>query len=213
VSGIDLFPPVQTGPERKGGEALPHDDASWFVLWTHSHSERLVHDQLTARGFETFLPTLTTWSRRKGAQSAIETPMFPGYVFIRHAIDKTSYIDIVKTRGLVRILGERWDRLTAVADIEIDAVRVVAASGIPAFPHPYLREGQCVRITDGPLSGVEGLLVATKPQKGLLVVSVELLQRSVAVEVDCTRVQPVSAPYERLRSGPAARAAAAWGYA
>ena len=139
--------------------------------------------------------------------------MFPGYVFIRHAIDKTSYIDIVKTRGLVRILGERWDRLTAVADIEIDAVRVVSASGIPAFPHPYLREGQCVRITDGPLSGVEGLLVATKPQKGLLVVSVELLQRSVAVEVDCTRVQPVSAPYERLRSGPAARAAAAWGYA
>jgi len=190
---------------------LPHDDAQWFVLWTHSHSERLVHDQLTGRGFVTFLPTLTTWSRRKGAQSAIEAPMFPGYVFVRHAIDKVSYVEILKTRGLVRILGERWDRLTAVPDAEIDAVRNVAASGIRAFPYPHLREGQRVVITDGPLAGLEGLLVATKAHKGLLVVSVELLQRSVAVEVDCTRVRPV-APVERLRHTWAA-ADPAWDYA
>jgi transcription termination/antitermination protein NusG len=178
---------------------LPHDGAQWFVLWTHSHSERLVHDQLTGRGFETFLPTLTTWSRRKGAQAAIETPMFPGYVFVRHAIDKGSYVEILKTRGLVRILGERWDRLTPVPDAEIDAVRSIAESGILAFPYPHLREGQRVVITDGPLAGLEGLLVATKPHKGLLVVSVELLQRSVAVEVDCTRVRPVAATVERPR--------------
>jgi len=191
---------------------LPHDDARWFVLWTHSHSERLVHDQLTGRGFETFLPTLTTWSRRKGAQSAIETPMFPGYVFVRHAIDKASHVEILKTRGLVRILGERWDRLTAVPDDEIDAVRSVAASGICAFPYPYLREGQRVAITDGPLAGLEGLLVATKPQKGLFVVSVELLQRSVAVEVDCTRVRPIAIAGDRL---PIASTGAppAWNYA
>ncbi len=171
---------------------MPVDGAQWFVLWTHSHSERLVHDQLAAKDFDIFLPTMKTWSRRSGAQSAIAVPMFPGYVFLHHAIDKQSYVEIAKTRGLVRVLGERWDRLTAVPDDEIDAIRRVVASDVPVFPHPYLREGQQVRITCGPLAGVEGLLVSTKPQKGLFVVSVELLQRSVAVEVDCTQVRPVS---------------------
>jgi transcription antitermination factor NusG len=171
---------------------LASDGAQWFVLWTHSHSERLVHDQLTCKGFEMFLPAIKTWSRRKGAQSAIELPMFPGYVFLRHTMDKRAYVDIVKARGLVRVLGERWDRLTPVPDDEIDAIRRVIDSAVPVFPHVYLREGQQVRITDGPLAGLEGLLVSTKPQKGLFVVSVELLQRSVAVEVDCTQVRPTT---------------------
>ena len=164
------------------------DGAQWFVLWTHSHSERLVYEQLAGKGFEMFLPTIKTWSRRKGVQSAIAVPMFPGYVFLRHPIDKHSYVEIVKVRGLVRVLGERWDRLAPVPDEEIDAIRRVVASDIPVFLHSYLREGQRVRITHGPLAGLEGLLVATNPQKGLFVVSVELLQRSVAVEVDCTQV-------------------------
>lgn len=168
------------------------EGAQWFVLWTHSHSERLVHDQLAGKGFEMFLPTMKTWSRRNGAQSSITVPMLPGYVFLRHPIDKHSYVEIAKTRGLVRVLGERWDRLTPVPDDEIDAIRRVVVSDVPAFPHSYLREGQRVRITEGPLAGLEGILVSANPQKGLFVVSVELLQRSVGVEVDCTQVRSVS---------------------
>jgi transcription antitermination factor NusG len=139
-----------------------------------------------------FLPTIKSWSRRKGVQSPIALPMFPGYVFLHHSIDKRSYVEIAKARGLVRVLGERWDRLTPVPDDEIDAIRRVVASDVPVFPHPYLRDGQQVRITDGPLAGLEGFLLSTKPQKGLFVVSVELLQRSVAVEVDCTQVRPAT---------------------
>jgi transcription antitermination factor NusG len=157
-----------------------------------SHSERLVHDQLAGKGFEMFLPTIKTWSRRKGVQSPIAVPMFPGYVFLRHAMDKPSYVEIAKARGLVRVLGERWDRLTPVPDDEIDAIRRVVDSEVPVFPHVYLSEGQRVRITDGPLTGLDGLLISTKPQKGLFVVSVALLQRSVAVEVDCTQVRPTA---------------------
>jgi transcriptional antiterminator NusG len=171
---------------------LALEGAQWFVLWTHSHSERLVHDQLAEKGFDIFLPTMRMWSRRKGAQSAIAVPMFPGYVFVHHPIDKASYIQISKTRGLVRVLGDRWDRLHSVPDGEIDTIRRVASAGVPAFPVPYLREGQPVRLIAGPLAGLEGLLVSTKPQKGLFVVSVDLLQRSVAVEVDCTQVRPAS---------------------
>ena len=97
----------------------------------------------------------------------------------------------MKTNGVVRILGERWDRPAVVAGAEIDAVRQVLETGLPILPHSYLREGQRVRITEGPLAGVEGVLVRSQLQKGLLVLSVELLQRSVAVEVDCTFVVPL----------------------
>jgi transcription termination/antitermination protein NusG len=166
-------------------------EEQWLALWTHSHCEQLVHDQLIAKAFNSFLPLSAVWSRRDGARRVVQKPMFPGYLFVRHAIDKASYIEIMKTNGLARILGERWDRPAVVADAEIDAVRQVLDTGVPVLPHSYLREGHRVRITQGPLAGVEGILVRNDAHKGLLVVSVELLQRSLAVEVDCTVVAPV----------------------
>jgi transcriptional antiterminator NusG len=178
--------------ETKGGEALTVEEP-WLALWTHSHCEQLVHDQLVAKAFHSFLPLIPVWSRRDGARHLVRKPMFPGYLFVRHAIDKASYIEIMKTNGVARILGERWDRPALVAGAEIDAVRQVLDTGLPILPHAYLREGQRVRITQGPLAGVEGVLVRNHLQKGLLVVSVELLQRSVAVEVDCTFVVALGA--------------------
>jgi len=178
---------------------LADDNAPWFVLWTRSHCEQLVHDQVAAHGFCAFLPTIRTWSRRKGARQTIAIPMFPGYVFVRHAIDKSSYVTIAKARGLVRILGDRWDRLAPVPPAEIDAIRLVAASEAPVMPFPYLCEGQHVRITHGPLAGVQGILVQVKAAKGLLVLSVDLLRRSVAVEVDCTQVVPSTWVYATPR--------------
>jgi len=118
-------------------------------------------------------------------------PLFSSYTFLRHAIDKVSYINVVKTRGVAGILGERWDRLTPLSDDEIDAISRTVAAGLPALPHPYLRVGQHVRVTSGPMAGVGGILIHTRPSKGLLVISVELLRRSVAVEIDCTLVTPV----------------------
>ncbi|HEY6362284.1 MAG TPA: transcription termination/antitermination NusG family protein [Vicinamibacterales bacterium] len=175
---------------------MPHDNpqafdaASWFVLWTQSHCERLVSDQLIAKGFHVFLPTIRTWSRQRGVRRMISLPMFPGYSFIRHAIDRHSYVEILKTRGVVRVLGDGWERLSPVADADVEAIQRIVQTDVPVFPHTYLREGQWVRIVDGPLKGVEGVLVHSKPNKGLLVISVELLRRSVAVEVDGTQVAP-----------------------
>jgi transcription antitermination factor NusG len=167
------------------------DDLSkplWYALYTRSHCEQLVYDQLTTRGFHIFLPRLDVWSQRAGKRHLISVPMFPGYLFLRHAIDKTSYIDVRKARGLVRILGARWDRLSVVPDVEIEAIQTALNAHLPVMPHPYLREGQRVRITQGPLRGVEGILIQSKPTKGLLILSVDLLQRSVAVEIDCSVV-------------------------
>jgi transcription termination/antitermination protein NusG len=161
---------------------------SWYALYTRSHCEQLVCDQLTARGFHLFLPRIDVWSQRAGKQRLISVPMFPGYLFLWHTMDKISYIDVRKARGLVRILGERWDKLSVVPDAEIEAIQRVLTAPLSILPHPYLREGQRVRITQGPLTGIEGILLQSKPAKGLLILSVDLLQRSVAVEVDWSMV-------------------------
>jgi transcription antitermination factor NusG len=162
--------------------------AQWYALYTRSHCEQLVYDQLVARGFCAFLPKMDVWSRRGGIQHRIASPMFPSYLFLHHALDKVSFIEVCKARGLVRILGERWDRLSPVPDSEIEAIQRVLCAELPVIAYPYLRTGQRVRITDGPLSGVEGILVKSKPSKGLLVLSIDLLRRSIAVEVDATVV-------------------------
>jgi transcription antitermination factor NusG len=186
----------ENGIETKGGEALADLETEpttprWRVLWTRSNCERLVYDQLAPKGFDLFLPTAEAWSRRGGMQVRGRIPLFGGYLFLRHAVDKASYLEICKARGLVRILGERWDRLESVANSEIAAIQKLVRSELPILPYPYLhlREGQRVRITDGPLADVEGTLVRGNPKKGLLVVSVELLRRSVAVHLDCTLLE------------------------
>ena len=81
----------------------------WHVFWTRSHCEQIVFDQLIARGFEAFLPMIHVWCRRGGLPRVSRAPMFPGYLFLHHAMDKASYIEVSKVRGFVRILGERWD--------------------------------------------------------------------------------------------------------
>jgi transcription antitermination factor NusG len=148
----------------------------------------LVSDQLVAKGFHVFLPRLQGWSRRAGQQTRSSTPMFSGYLFLRHAMDKTSYLEVRRARGLVRILGERWDRLGIVSNAEIDAIERVLRSREAVLPCPYLKEGQRVRITCGPLQGTEGILLRTRLPKGVLILSIDLLQRSVMVEVDCSVV-------------------------
>jgi transcription termination/antitermination protein NusG len=169
-------------------QPLDLPEAHWYALYTRSHSEQLVYDQLAPQGFHLFLPRVEVWSQRGGVRHRISVPMFPSYLFLYHAMDKESYLTVRKARGLVRILGERWDHLSAVPEAEITAIQRVVQAKLPVLSHPYLHEGQRVRITHGPLIGVEGILVHTKPTKGLLVLSIDLLRRSIAVEVDVTQV-------------------------
>ncbi len=167
--------------------AFPAGAPRWYALWTHSNCEQLVHDQLAAKGFELFLPKLEVWSRRNGVRHRILNPMFPGYLFVRDDLTQARYTEVLKCRGLVCVLGSGRGGPAAVPDREIEAIQRVVDSKVPALPHPYLETGHRVRIVDGPLADVEGILVETQSDKGLLVVSINLFQRSVAVEVDCTR--------------------------
>ncbi len=186
----ELSETISQSPAAIAPAASVDGDANWYAVWTRSHSEQLVADQLMAKGFDVFLPRISIWSRRGGIRHVIQVPMFSGYLFLHEAVDKNTYIEVQKARGIVRILGERWDRLSPIADVEIESLQRVLDAQLTLTPYPYLREGQRVRITGGPLKGVEGFLVKNKLRKGLLVLSVNLLQQSVVAVVDCTWVDP-----------------------
>ncbi len=181
---------TEAGDVLSAASALTPNNAYWYAVWTRSHFEQLVADQLVWKGFRVFLPKMNVWSSRGGIRRLIEVPMFAGYLFVNETIDKYKYIEVHKARGVVGILGERWDRLSPIADQEIVALQQAVNARLPFTPHPFLEKGQRVRIISGPLRDVEGFFIENKPKKGLLVLSIELLRRSVAVQIDCTRVVP-----------------------
>jgi transcription antitermination factor NusG len=191
-------------PQTEGGEALPVDanivtsgdsDAGleWYAVWTRSNCERLVADQLSAKAFSSFLPEVSVWSRRMDRSRLVQAPIFPGYLFVRRAMDKASYIEILKARGVVRILEGGWTRLTPIPGSEIDAIQRLVNAGVPVYPHAYFQQGDRVRVVHGPLDGVEGIFVRDKPNQGRLVLSINLLRASVAVEVDAAAVEACTA--------------------
>ena len=169
---------------------LQTDEPAWYAVWLRSNYEHAVNRQLSAKGFEPFLPEVHTWSKRLGARRPVRLPMFPGYLFVRASLDKHRYIDLLKVQGVVRVLEDGWTRLTPVPDVEIDAIQQIAAAGVMVFPCAHLRGGERVRVLEGPLTGVEGIFVHDKPSKGRLVVSVDMLGRSIAVEMDAADVEP-----------------------
>jgi len=172
---------------NQGGEALPSEE--WYAVWTRSNCERLVVEQLAAKAFSPFLPEMAVRARREGKSRVMQVPIFPGYLFVRHAMDKASYVEILKARGVVRILDGGWSRLTPIPVDEVDAIQRLVASGVPLSPHAYFQQGDRVRVVEGPLVGLEGLFVREQPNKGRLVLSINLLQASVAVEVDTASVE------------------------
>jgi len=190
VAGVEILGASAEAAELSApvGTAPSGPRAPWHVVWTHSHCEQLVCDQLMARGFHPFLPRMGAWSTRAGRRRLISVPMFPGYVFLNDALDKAAHVEARRARGMAGILGEGWDCPARVPEAEIQAIRQVVDSRLPTLPRPYLTEGRQVRIIAGPLAGLEGILVKARPEKGLLVLSVNLLQRSVAAEVDWTDV-------------------------
>jgi transcription antitermination factor NusG len=155
-------------------------NTNWFALRVKSHCERMTAAGLRSRGYEEFLPTYRRrrrWSDRWVDQ---ELPLFPGYVFCR--FDPRDRLPILKIPSLVHIVGIGKTPLP-VDEHEIEAIQAIVRSGLAAQPWPYVKVGDMVRVQYGSLCGLEGILIEVK-KRHRLVVSVTLLQRSVAVEID-----------------------------
>lgn len=188
---LSTSPHHTEGRRDTTGSSADTAAGQWYAVWTHSHCEQLVHDQLLQRGLHTLLPTINNRTTRRGQQRVSRVPLFPGYVFIRHAMDKETHIQVLRARGVVRILGETWDRLTSIPNEDMDRIEQVVQSGELVRPHPYLAEGQRARMIAGPFAGLEGIVLRSKSDRSLLVMSVHLLRRSVSVSVDRADVEAV----------------------
>ena len=159
----------------------------WFALYVRSHFERAVEQCLKGKGYQAFSPFYQTIRKRSGRTKVLDLPLFPGYVFC--CFNPQRRLPILTTPGIVHVLGP-GNVPEPVKLSEIRSIRTVAESGQPVQPWPFLPAGHKVRIEAGPLSGTEGTLLRVKNQLRL-VVSVTLLQRSMAVELDQELVRPI----------------------
>lgn len=160
-------------------------EAAWFAVWTRSRHEQVVREQLERKGVETFLPTITRWSRWKDRKKQVDWPLFPGYCFAR--FDALDRLPILKCTGVVNIVS--FDGEPApIPESEIVGIRQLVESDLAFDPCPLIHEGDMVEVTHGPLKGVAGRLVR-KGAHARLVLSVELIGQGVSVEVDAADVR------------------------
>jgi transcription antitermination factor NusG len=164
-----------------------NDNKAWFAVQVRARWEQSTSQILAGKGYETLVPLYESERHWGGRTRVVKSPLFSGYVFCR--FDVLQRLPILITPGVISIVS-RGRIPEAVAASEIEAVQKLVVSGAKAEPWPYLELGERVRIEDTALKGVEGILLAIKGTRRL-VVSVSLLQRSVALEIDRALVSPV----------------------
>lgn len=160
----------------------------WYAIYTRHQHEKVIARLLSDKGFEVFLPVQTVARRWKDRTKQLSLPLFPCYVFICGGFARR--FDIVTTPGFHSFVGF-GDQPATIPEQEIEAIRQAFTSGSRIEPYPFLKFGDKVRIRSGPLEGIEGILVRKK-KSVRLVLTVELLEKSVAVEVDAFLVERVA---------------------
>jgi transcription antitermination factor NusG len=191
-------------PEEKGSLEIPMnlgtDLQKWFALQVRTRWESSTALLLSGKGYQTLLPTYKTKKRWGSKHREVNAPLFPGYVFCQ--FDAQKRLPILVTPGVIAVVGCGKTPLP-VDEGEIAAIQTVVSSGIQAEPCPFLELGQRVRIDNDVLQGLEGILINFKGNQRI-VVSVSLLRRSVALEIDRCCVRPVvparAAVLERIAS-------------
>jgi len=159
---------------------------AWFALQVRTRHETAIASFLQAKGYEQFLPLYNVKKRWSDRVKVIESPLFPGYLFCR--LDPQYRLPVLKTPGVIQIVG--YNRIPVpIEDTEIQGIQTLVASGLPTQPWPFLAAGDPVQIESGSLRGLKGIVVKLK-ENSRLVVSITLLRRSVAVEIDSALVQP-----------------------
>src|SRR5438093_4203657 len=163
------------------------DGSLWFAIQVKSTHEKRVTSLLQYQTYECFLPLYTSRRRWSDRIKSVELPLFPGYVFTRFT--PAARIPILKTPSVISIVGIGATP-TPIDECEIAAIQRAVASGFGLSPHPFLQVGQRVRIDTGSLYGVEGFIADVR-RRDRLILSITLLQRSVAVEIDSACIVPI----------------------
>ena len=166
---------------------MAEDELAWYVIQAQTRKEREVETGLQRQGLEIFLPMVTVPSRRRDRKVTLRVPLFPGYLFINARLNTQIIHKIIKAHYVFRLLGN--GRPVPIPEAEIEAIKAIVSGDHPYYPWRFLEKGKRVRVIDGPLTGVDGIILEKREQKRRLVVSVDLFRRSVAVELDNEMVE------------------------
>ena len=164
------------------------EELNWHAVHTRSRHEKKVRQDLSQRDIEAFLPLITVPSSRRDRRAEYDTPLFPGYLFVRIPYERSW--EVITMRGVASILGPKPLEYSVVPEQQIESIRTLVASKLKLDPFPCLRVGQMVRIKRGLLKGVEGRLIERRGSLRI-VVSVDLLGKAVTADVRADDVEPL----------------------
>jgi len=164
------------------------EELRWYAIQTRSRHEKLVARQLQEQGLTTFLPLATQLRQWSDRRKLVQFPLFPGYAFVHLAYDPQERLRVLRTEGVVSFVGPHGQAV-AIPEKQIADIHKILDSKIPCESHPFLKVGQRVRIRGGSLEGTEGILVGHDGER-MLVVSVELIQRSVSIRLHGYDLEP-----------------------
>jgi len=170
---------------------------SWYALYTKHQHEKAVARNLTCKGFEIFLPLYAAARNWKDRVKLLSLPLFPCYVFFRGDLGRR--LDIITTPG-IHALVSNAGQPAAIPAVELDCIRQAVVSGASVRPHPLLKCGDWVRVRCGPLAGIQGILLRKK-NVYRLVISLEMLGKAAAVEVDAVLVERLNANPSKVYNG------------
>jgi transcription antitermination factor NusG len=165
------------------------DSSRWYAIHTRARHEKMVTTRLQEQGIATFLPTTTEVRRWSDRQKSVEFPLFSCYAFVNVPWLAEVRGKVVRTDGVLGFVGF-CGRAIPIPDVEIESIRTLLSRMVPYTAYPFLNIGQRVRVRGGSLDGVEGILVA-RNKSNTLVISVEPIQRSLAIQIDDYSVEPV----------------------
>jgi transcription antitermination factor NusG len=180
------------GPSKHSLACADLHTLRWYAAYTRSRHEKHVRQQLEGQSFECFLPTYESVHRWNDRNAVVSMPLFPGYLFVR--IRLADRMQVVTVPGVVNLVGVHG-RPSPIPDEELVPLRDCFTRKLAMEPHPYLVAGRRMRIKNGPLAETEGILVRRKG-RFRLILSVSLLARSVAVEIDANDVVPASTYFQ-----------------
>ncbi|NVM26491.1 MAG: UpxY family transcription antiterminator [Desulfobacterales bacterium] len=169
---------------------MKENQLQWYALYARSRHEDVVFRGLRRKSVEVFLPKIQVMSRRKDRRKRILAPLLPGYVFVHTDLNPCHYWDIIKTYGVVRIIGVKG-KPVPVKEEEIASLQVLDGTDRTVRNQAYMKSGDRIMIMEGPLKGLSGFYLRHKSKSDKVVVSIELLQRSLAVEIENWSVEKI----------------------
>jgi len=181
-SDLQLIGGTQAAP-GEAGDLTFAPGIRWYALHTRSRFEQKVYTGLRGKSLEAFLPRAQVMSRRKDRRKKILVPLLPGYVFVQSSLDPYAYWEIIKTVGVVRMVAFKGMPVPA-SDQEIESLMILNGTDRTVENRSFMQKGDKVMIMEGPLKGLVGFYLKHKNKTEKVVVSVELLKRSMAVEID-----------------------------